>query len=281
MSSTLLRRLRRKSHKVALVLAGGAARAIAHIGVLKVLQREKIPFDLIVGSSMGSIIGAAYSLDRNLQKTEKMALHTSFRDIMDVTFPKLAINRGKKLRQMVDKVVGGRSFKDLNIPLAVVATDIGNGKTIIYQSGDLAQAITASCSIPIIYKPVKVGNRLIVDGGIKNTVPVAIAKELGATFIIASNVGFCVRNFTPSNIFQVLMQFYQIEGQALSDYQMMGADIAINSELGEIDQMAFDKAKECIKRGEEAAERTLGRLKKRTLQKLKKKILRRSKSKLN
>ena len=260
---------KRKPDKIALVLGGGAARAIAHIGVLKVLEREKIPFDLIVGSSMGSIIGAAYSLDRDLQRTEKLALNTSFRDIMDVTFPKLAINRGEKLRQMIDEITQGKSFKDLKIPLAVVATDIGNGDTITYQSGDLVQVITASCSIPIIYEPVKIGNRLIVDGGIKNTVPVAIAKELGATFIIASDVGYCVRNFIPSNILQILMQFYQIQGQSLSDYQTMDADIAIKSDLGEIDQMAFDKAGEVIKKGEEAAEKILGKLKKKIRWKMK------------
>jgi NTE family protein len=253
---------RRKPKKITLVLGGGSARAIAHIGVLKVLGREKIPFDLIVGTSMGSIIGAVYSLDMSIKRVEEMAVQVSFRDIIDVTIPRLAISRRRKLAELIDQLIQGREFKDLNIPLAIVATDIGNGQTVIYQSGDLCQSIIASCSIPVIYQPVKIGDRFIVDGGIKNTVLVTIARELGADFIIASDVGFCVKKAVPTNIFQIMMQSYQIQGQALSDYESMDAEIIIKPELGEIDQMAFDKAEECIKRGEEAAERILTKLEK-------------------
>ncbi|MEA3560903.1 MAG: patatin-like phospholipase family protein [Candidatus Omnitrophota bacterium] len=252
---------KRKPNKVTLVLGGGSARGIAHIGVLEVLHREGMHFDLIIGTSIGSIIGAMYSLNMNIEKAKKFALEISFRDIIDVAIPRLGFNRGKKLKMLIDRILEGRGFQDLKIPLAVVATDIANGQTVIYKSGDLNEVITASCSIPVIYEPVKIKGRSIVDGGIKNTVPVAIARELGADFIIASDVGFCVKNSLPGNIFQVMMQSYQIQGQALSDYQSMDAEIIIKPDLGEIDQMAFEKAGECIEKGRQAAEKVLRKIK--------------------
>ena len=256
----MLNFLKHKPEKVTLVLGGGAARAIAHIGVLKVLAREKIPIDLIVATSMGSAIGAAYSLDLSLERVEKMALELSFHDLLDIIIPRIAISRGKKLAETINTLVQNKGFKDLNIPLAVVATDISNGQTIIYQSGDLSLAIRASCSIPVIYQPVKIEDKFVVDGGIKNTVPVAVARQLGAKFIIASDAGFCVKKALPTNIFQIMMQTYQIQGQELSNYESMDAEVIIKPDLGEIDQMAFDRAAECIEKGQEAGERALKKL---------------------
>ncbi|MEA3328427.1 MAG: patatin-like phospholipase family protein [Candidatus Omnitrophota bacterium] len=252
---------KQKPKKITLVLGGGAARAIAHIGVLEVLDREKIPIDLIVATSMGSAIGAAYSLDLNLKRVEKMALGISFRDLIDVIIPRIAINQGKKLAETISRLTQNKGFEDLNIPLAVVATDISNGQTVVYRSGNLSQAITASCSIPVVYRPIKIDDRFIVDGGIKNTVPVAVARQLGAKFIIASDVGFCIKKALPGNIFQMMMQTYQIQGQELSNYQSMDAEVVIKPKLGEIDQMAFDRAAECIEKGREAGEAALKKLK--------------------
>ncbi len=255
------------NHKVALVLGGGSARGIAHLGVLKVLKREKIPVDLVVGTSVGSLMGAVYALDIPLEQSIDIATHITWKDLSDFVISKTGLLEGRDLEKIIGKSINWKTFEDLKIPLAVITTDVEKGEEVVYTSGNLVKIIRASCSIPGVFIPSRIDGRLLIDGGIKNTVAVSVAREMKADFVIAVDVGFCIKKGSVKNIFQVIFQAVQIMGQELNNYQTMLADVAIRPDLGDLDQLAFDRAKEAIDKGEKAAEETLPYLIKRLKEK--------------
>jgi len=253
-----------KPKKVALVLGGGGARGLAHIGILKVFEREELKIDRVGGTSMGAVIGAAYSLGIPTSIMEKRATTIAWTDLFDPTLPSKGLIEGMKLQHVIDDLLENKTFLDAVTPLAVVTTDIEKAEEVVYTSGPLAKLVRASCSWPGIFNPVKHENRLLVDGGIKNSVPVSIAKSLGADFIIACDVGFCVtKDREIANILRILLQSFQIMGEELNTYQSKQADIIIEPGLKDIDQAAFDKSAEIIRMGHEAAEKELPVLQKR------------------
>ena len=250
--------------KIALVLGGGGARGVAHIGILKVFEREDIKVDLVVGTSMGSVVGAAYSLGFPSTVMEKRATTLSWTDLFDPTIPAMGLIEGAKMRNVINEMLEGKTFIDTKIPLAVVTTDIEKAEEVVYTSGPLVKLVLASSSWPGLYNPIKHDNRLLVDGGIKNSVPVSIARSLGADFIIACDVGFCVtKDVEIKNAMRMMLQSFQIMGEELNTLQSKNADILIEPDLGNIDQAAFDKASEIIPRGQEAAEKALPLIQKR------------------
>lgn len=244
--------------RIALVLGGGSARGFAHIGALKAFKRHNIPVDFVVGTSIGALVGAIYCLKIPLKKAEEIALHTTWYGLADFVISKKGFLEGRNLENIIRASIDDKGFEDLKMPLAVVATDIENGEEVVITSGDLGRVIRASCSIPGIFIPVRVDGRLLVDGGLKNSVPSSVARKMGASFIIAVDVGFCIRKGKISNIFQVVFQSIQIIGNELNKHQSKEADFAIKVHMDEdIDQMAFDKAAQIISAGEQAAEEVI------------------------
>ncbi|MFH1594198.1 MAG: patatin-like phospholipase family protein [Candidatus Omnitrophota bacterium] len=249
-----------KKKKVGLALGGGAARGIANIGVLKVLEKERVPIDLIVGSSIGSLIGAAYSLGVPTHTMEKYATKFTWQSLADFSISRTAILRGKRLENIIDSFLGSRGFKDLRIPLAITTTDIESGEEVLHTKGNLKKLIKASCSWPGIFPPVTVEGRMLGDGGIRNSIPVKMAKKLGADIIIAIDIGFCVKKGKLTNLFQMFIQSIQILGEELDKYQSKQADIVIKPKLHDMDQFAFHRAREAIHDGERAARAALSKI---------------------
>ena len=252
-----------KKKKVALALGGGSARGVAHIGVLKVLEREKIPIDMIVGTSMGAMIGAAYAAGIPTSAMEALAYPFTINRLLDPTIPTMGLLAGEKLEGVIRELIDNRSFADCKIPFAAVTTNIETGEEVILQSGDMVKAIRASSSWPGIVNPVKIDGKLLVDGGIKNSVPANIARSLGADYVIAVDVGFCIKEGPVKNIFQMILQAFQITGEELNKHQSIHADFVIKVDLGHIDQVAFDRGREAVQKGMEAAEKALPHLKKK------------------
>lgn len=247
-----------KPKKIALVLGGGGARGLAHIGILKVFEREDIKVDLVVGTSMGSVVGAAYSLGFPTTVMEKRATALSWTDLFDPTIPAMGFIEGAKMRNVINEMLEGKTFIDTKIPLAVVTTDIEKAEEVVYTSGPLVKLVLASSSWPGLYNPIRHDSRLLVDGGIKNSVPVSIARSLGADFIIACDVGFCVtKGVEIKNAMRMMLQSFQIMGEEMNTLQSKNADILIEPDLGNIDQAAFDRASDIIPKGQEAAEKAL------------------------
>ena len=195
--------IRIKKLKIGLALGSGAARGLAHIGVLKALIEEGISIDMIAGSSMGALVGACYARKGEIAGLEELVLKTDWKQLVRLADPNLALLfrgfiHGQKVKELLRAIIGDVEFKDLKIPLAIVATDINTGEELVIKEGSVIEAVRASISIPAIFMPVKFSakggsasggkDRFLIDGGIVNPVPVSIVKDMGATFIIACNV---------------------------------------------------------------------------------------------
>lgn len=251
-----------KKKKATLVLGGGSARAVAHIGVLKVLEKEKIPIERIIGTSMGAAIGAAYATGIPVSYMEERTREFSANKLLDPIIPAMGLLAGDRLEEAIRDLLQNKGFEDCKIPLFVVTTDIENGAEVVYEKGDLAKILRASCSWAGIFNPVRIDGRLLSDGGIKNSVPTRIARVLGADYIIAVDVGFCVKRGKIENIFQMILQSFQIMGEELNSYQTLESDVSIKVDLGDIDQISFNRAEEAITIGAEAAKSKIAQIKK-------------------
>ncbi|MDD5679904.1 MAG: patatin-like phospholipase family protein [Candidatus Omnitrophica bacterium] len=253
-----------RKKKVALVLGGGSARGMAHIGVLKVFQKENIKFDLIVGTSIGAFIGAYYALGKDIRGAEEMALKFNVNENLDLLIPPtMGIIKGNRIHHLIKSMLDNKMFSDAKTPFAVVAADIENGEEVVFTEGPLSDAVRVSCSYPGIFVPQRIDGKLLVDGGILNTVPVSVARRMGADIVVAVDVGFCVQAGEIKNIFGIIFQTYQIMGDELNRYQSQQADIVLRPNLAGIDQLAFTKAKMAIESGEVIAVEKLPEIKRK------------------
>jgi NTE family protein len=179
--------------KIGLALSGGAARGIAHIGVLKALAEESIPVDMIAGTSAGALIGACYAHKRNCSVVEAMALGADWRlvarlvDIYLILLGKGFVHE-QKIRSILNSIIGDVKFEDLEIPLAVVAADLQSMEEVVISKGPVLEAVRASISMPVMFPPAKWGNRYLIDGGVVNPLPVDVVRNMGATIAVAVNV---------------------------------------------------------------------------------------------
>jgi NTE family protein len=183
----------KKKSKIGLALGAGAARGLAHIGVLKALKEKNISIDMIAGSSIGALVGAYYAGKGEIANVEEIVLKTDWKQLTQLADPNLAllfkgVIHGKKVKELLRTLIGDINFEDLKIPLAVVATDANTGEEVIIKEGSVVEAVRASISIPAIFTPIKFKDRFLMDGGIVNPVPVSVVKDMGATFVIACNV---------------------------------------------------------------------------------------------
>jgi NTE family protein len=254
--------------KVGLALGSGVARGLAHIGVLKVLEQEGIPIDMIAGTSMGALIGALYAQGKDVSQIKDLAIGLAskrFTFLVDLTLSKTGLIRGRKIEDKLKLIFGDTEFGDLKIPFACVATDINNGDEIVIEEGTVWEAIRASSTVPVVLALVKREGRYLVDGTLVNPVPVSIVKAMGADFIIAVNV--IPRRETPGktepNLFTVVMQTLYISSYQFIQASLEGADIVIEPKVDEIGYADFHHARECILQGELAAKKAIPEIKRR------------------
>ena len=180
-------------HALALVLGSGGARGFAHIGVLKVCEREGLPVDLVVGTSIGALIGGAYASGMTAGEMEEVALSMRMWRLLslaDTGHSGTALMGGSRVERLVRNLVGDRTFADTRVAFACVAVDMAAEQQVVLREGDLASAIRASISTPIIFAPVNRDGRLLVDGAVLNPMPVDVARDLGARAVVAvTNLG--------------------------------------------------------------------------------------------
>lgn len=172
--------------KIGLVLSGGGARAMAHIGVLKILEKANIKIDAIAGCSMGGIIGAFYAAGKTAAEIEEFFLKYKRYQFFDFTISRLGIKSANKFHKLMDEFIGLKRFGELNIPLYINATNISRGKEVVFSSGDLFNAIRASTAVPGIFAPLKIKNNYYIDGGVVNNAPVSILPQKIKKFIIVN-----------------------------------------------------------------------------------------------
>ncbi len=254
--------------KVGLALGSGAARGLAHIGVLEVLEREGIPIDMIAGTSMGAVVGALYAKGYGIEPMKSLVLELTARRLtyfLDPALPKTGLIRGRKIEGTLKSIMADAEFSDLRIPFACVAADIDSGEEVVIKEGLVWEAVRASSSLPVILTVAKWEGRHLVDGGLLNPVPVSIVRAMGADFVIAVNVlshREVTRTAEPS-IFSVIMQTVHISSHRLIQVSLAGADAVIEPEVGHIGYANFHQAEECILEGVRATQALIPEIKSR------------------
>lgn len=242
-----------KPAKIALVLGAGASKGFAHIGVIKVLENNKIPIHMVIGTSAGSFVGSFFAYGFNAYQLQKIALEIKKSDIVDLIFPDNGFIQGIKLESFVNKMLNNTVIEKLKIPYYAVATDIQTGEEIVFGKGNTGTAVRASCSIPGVFTPVKIGNKFYVDGGVVSPVAVDAAKRLGADVIIAVDISSDNQSPPPQTTIETLLQSVNIMYSKLAISQLAKADVIIKPKVGHIASYDFEKRHEAIMEGEKAA----------------------------
>ncbi len=277
-----------KRKKIALALGGGGARGLAHIGILKVFERASVPIDLIVGTSIGALVGGAYAAGLSADEMEeRMEAYLESPGFQSSALKALGDARGDGDLHLVEKVqafwknryyalqamfkpgilstedfqatinffIPDILFEETRIPFRAVATDLVSGEQITFADGSLRQAVTASCAVPGAVEPLKDGEKLLLDGGVICLIPASAARKEGADVVIAVAV---VRDVCSEKEFHNALTVYSrigdIMANRLKDYELMDADIIIRPEVGRLHWSEFSRAKHLIEAGERAAE---------------------------
>jgi NTE family protein len=280
-----------KWFKIGIALGGGGARGLAHLGVLCALDREQIPIDLMAGTSMGSLVAAAYAQTLRCDDvTERFRRYLASKEFQSASleflhnhdqnskpsfagiFQRFAafIRRGvfysqsltKKAPiseevfvQNVDFLLAQGTFEETKIPLAVVALDLKSGEEVVLREGPLTKAVSASCAIPGILPPVVIGERSLVDGGWINRVPVGPVRRMGADLVIAVDVAEDIQEARDYDTgLDIVLRAYDITQNSLSQCQLREADVVIRPDVSGIHWSDFGHLDECLRAGEEAVE---------------------------
>jgi NTE family protein len=254
-----------KLPKIGLAMGSGGARGLAHIGIIKALEKNNIPIDFIAGSSIGAMVGGFYAAGLNIEKIEEIALETNWRKLFSLIDPHLkqGLVSGEKVRAYIESHLDGKKFEDCSIPFSAVATDLKTGEIISLNKGEMATAIRASISIPLVFKPEKIAGKMLVDGGLSAPVPVEIVKNMGADIVIAVNLD--------KHYYDEKWKFgwYDIANDSLNILRhhlalanTKEADIVIEIDLGKDSWYKFVNGQDKILAGEEAVEKILPQLKK-------------------
>ncbi len=256
---------------IGLALGSGGLRGLAHIGIIKVLIKNNIPIKIISGSSIGSLIGSYYALYGEIDSLEELLINNS-EEITPLFFDvglKGGFIQGKKLKKYLEKTLGRKEFKDTLIPFYSISTDIITGQSETINSGCLATAVTSSAAIPVVFKPIKHENKLLVDGGLSDPVPVKILKHSGANKTIAVNLyhenEFKERKFTMPII---AIRCARIALHNLSKISVKEADVVLNPDTSVIlnktkvkDYFKPEIVKSIIEIGEKEAQKNLKKIK--------------------
>lgn len=246
-----------KNKKIGLALGGGAVLGAAHIGVLKAIEEKNIEISYISGTSIGSVIAALYAFGKNAKEIEQIAIDINWSDFAILDISKYGLLSNKKIADLILKHIGNVDFKESNIPIKVVATDISSGEKVIIDSGDVGKAIMASSSIPGIFVPVKLENTLLVDGGLVENVPISPLKDFGAEYVIAVDLNSAHSLKAPKDIIEVLLNSFSFALNTSTKIQLQDANLIIRPDLSEFNPLSTDQIKELIKTGYESAKKEL------------------------
>ena len=263
----------KKKLKIGLALGSGGAKGLAHIGVIKILEKNNIPIDYIAGSSIGALVGTYYAIYKDVNKLEKIALSSNWRTALSLLDPTWngGFVKGAKVEDLIKGWFNGSDFNNLKIPLTIIATDLISGQEVDISSGNITKAVRASLSVPPIFKPIKYNDYLLSDGGLSNPLPDDIARKMGADIVIAVNLDN--KNFD-DNLNKDSLSISKTSIRALNIIRYHFArdcsrngDVIIKPKIKEVGLVGWNKffndqgVKEIINAGEDATVKVLPKIK--------------------
>lgn len=238
---------------IGLALGGGFARGIAHVGVLKVLEEEKIPIRFITGTSVGALIGAAYCSGVSPEELETIARSVRFTTFARWTVSRYGFASNDRMVSFLTRILKVRTFEELRIPLGVTATDFNTGEGVVFHSGSIIDPVRASCAYPGMFLPVNIRGRWLVDGMLSHPVPAAPLHEMGAERVLAVHLkGKWARDGAPRHLFDVIGQSFAIAQDMMSHLWRGAADVLIEPNVVGFAYDDFKRTGELIKAGETA-----------------------------
>ncbi len=261
-----IRRWARAGHRpnepaIGLALGGGFARGIAHLGVLRVLDRRGIPIRRIAGVSAGAIVAAAYASGTSVEEIVEAARAMRFKDVASWRLSLLGLAASERMAIFLRRLLKVYRFEEMRIPLAVVATDLRTGRPLVFRDhGDVLLPIRASCSYPGLFRPVPYRGQHLVDGAMSMEVPSAALREMGTTHIVSVCLPVNGGTFDPRNMLQVVNRCFQIMQRRSEREWRRASNLVIEPNVDGIPWDGFENADRLIERGERAAEAALPRI---------------------
>lgn len=242
--------------QIGLALGGGAVLGAVHIGILKAFEEDNITIKCMAGTSIGSLIGALFAFGNSAHDIEVIISEQGWLDISSVSFNRMGFLSNEKLGQLISKNTDNKTFEETQIPLAIVACDIVSGDKVVITKGSVSDAVMASTCVPGIFKPITIGDNVLVDGGIVENIPISPLKEFGCDKIVGIDLTN-VKNIKPKNMFDVLMNTMNITQKNAALIQRDHADIVIAPDLTSFNIVDIKQIPALIKIGYEHAKKII------------------------
>lgn len=241
--------------KLGLALGGGAARGVAHIGVLQALTDAGIAIDYIAGTSAGAVVGSLFAGGISADQLARIAERTTWAHLLRPTVPRYGLVNTERLEAFLDTLLRGRTFDQLTIPFTCVATNLVTGAEVILNRGRVATAVRASASIPALFVPVTLDGQILIDGGAVNNIPVRVAREMGADVVVAVDVNAgAIPDQDPKGIIPILLQSLDIMQRNSLLSQIRDADLLLEPGTGFYSGVDLTHAPELIRHGRTVAQ---------------------------
>ncbi len=237
-----------KPLSIGLALSGGTAKSVAHVGVIKAIEESGIKIDYISGTSGGAIAATAYASGMSLEGMEKAANELSWGKLASIKFSRLGfVSSDNIFDYMVEQFGGDIDFNELNIPTTVLGTDLHTGLKHVFASGSVAKAVQISCSLPHFFLPIEHEDKMLIDGGLSEYLPVQTVREMGAQFVIGANLGSQAGDYQkPKHILQLFMQVNNLVAKQNMRQSIQYADILLEPDLTGFSAFDFDNSEKLI-----------------------------------
>lgn len=242
---------------VAVVLSGGGGRGYAHVGVLSVLHEHGVPVDLVIGTSVGALVGAMYAADPNPEALREAAMRFGYEDVIDIVLSLEAFEKGlvegKAIESFTRTHVAARNIGDMKIPFVAIAADLDSGELVELDRGSVAKAVHASIAIPGVFQPTQHEGRRLIDGGVVANLAVDVARARGARQVIAVDVTEGISKVPPEDVLEIIVRALDIMMADMTRRQATRADVVIRPDVADISVLDFSQKRRAYDAGRKAA----------------------------
>ncbi|GAB5524839.1 MAG: patatin-like phospholipase family protein [Roseivirga sp.] len=242
---------------IGLALGGGAVLGAAHIGAIRAMGESDIKVNHIAGTSIGALVATLYAFNKDWQEMKNIASELNWIDISKLALSRYGLLSNDRLGDLIIEHIGDKHIEDAHIPLALVATDVSNGKKVVLKKGSVAEAVMASTSIPGIFKPVEIDGQMLVDGGVAENVPVETVRDMSDHYVVGVDLNSQHTHGKPDNVLDVILNSFHFLMQKSDRLQTKNADLLIKPDLSAFNMSDMSQTDELVKQGYEESKKIL------------------------